>query len=74
MALTLRQQASGRGLRDNLAIWQRCRIRSMRNSLMYASKSGRLVVSAWIVTACAQNAAAAAHSFWRHAAGRAQTS
>lgn len=54
------------------AIWQQCRVHFMRNVLAHAGKSGRRVVSAFIVTAFAQNTAEAAssQSFGRHNAGR----
>ena len=45
--------------------WQRCRVHFMRNVLAHAGKSGRRVVSAFIATAFAQDAAAAASTQWR---------
>lgn len=45
--------------------WQRCRVHFMRNILAHAGKSGRRVVSAFIGTAFAQEAAEAASQQWR---------
>jgi transposase-like protein len=39
------------------AIWQRCRVHFMRNALAHVGRSGRRVVSAFIATAFAQDAA-----------------
>ncbi len=45
--------------------WQRCRVHFMRNALAHAGKSGRRVVSAFIVTAFARDDAEAAKVRWR---------
>ncbi len=45
--------------------WQRCRVHFMRNALAHAGKSGRRVVSAFIVTAFAQDDAEAVKVQWR---------
>jgi transposase-like protein len=50
------------------ATWQRCRVHFMRNALAHAGKSGRRVVAAFIATAFAQDAAAAAKAQWRQVA------
>src|SRR5512136_476556 len=48
--------------------WQRCRVHFLRNALVYAGKSGRRVVSAFIATAFAQDDADAARAQWRKVA------
>ncbi len=50
------------------ASWQRCRVHFMRNALAHANRQGRRVVSAFIATAFAQDARAAAGKQWRHVA------
>ena len=50
------------------ATWQRCRVHFMRNALAHAERSGRRVVSAFIATAFAQDAAEAARQQWRRIA------
>jgi transposase-like protein len=50
------------------ASWQRCRVHFMRNVLAHAGRSGRRVVSAFIATAFAQEAAEAARQQWRRVA------
>ena len=50
--------------------WQRCRVHFMRNALAHAGKSGRRVVSAFIVTAFARDDAEAAKAQWRKIAER----
>lgn len=50
------------------ATWQRCRVHFMRNTLAYAGKSGRRVVSAFVATAFAQETAEAAKAQWRSVA------
>jgi putative transposase len=50
------------------ASWQRCRVHFMRNALAHAGKSGRRVVSAFIATAFAQDAAEPAKGQWRKVA------
>ena len=50
------------------ATWQRCRVHFMRNVLAHAGRQGRRVVSAFIATAFAQDAAAAAQAQWRRVA------
>jgi transposase-like protein len=50
------------------ATWQRCRVHFMRNALARAGRSGRRVVSAFIATAFAQDAAEAASAQWRRVA------
>jgi len=52
------------------ATWQRCRVHFMRNALVYAGKSQRRIVSAWVGTAFPQNDAAAARKQWREVADR----
>ena len=47
------------------ATWQRCRVHFARNALAHAGKAQRRIVSAWIVTAYAQEDAVAAHAQWR---------
>ncbi len=47
------------------ATWQRCRVHFMRNLLAHAGKQGRRVVSAFVVTAFAQDDAEAAAAQWR---------
>jgi transposase-like protein len=42
------------------ATWQRCRVHFMRNALVYAGKTQRRIVSAWVGTAFAQDDAASA--------------
>src|SRR5207248_7707314 len=54
------------------ATWQRCRVHFMRNALAYAGKTQRRIVSAWIGTAFAQDAAAAARKQWREVADQAR--
>ena len=46
---------------------QRCRVHFMRNALAHAGKTQRRIVSAWIGTAFAQDAAAARKQ-WREVA------
>ncbi len=53
------------------ATWQRCRVPFMRNALSYAGKTQRRIVSAWIGTAFAQDAAAARKQ-WREVADQAR--
>jgi transposase-like protein len=48
--------------------WQRCRVHFMRNVLAHAGKQGRLVVSAFIGAAFAQDDAEAARTQWRQVA------
>ena len=50
------------------ATWQRCRVHFMRSALAYAGKTQRRIVSAWVGTAFAQDAAAAARKQWREVA------
>jgi transposase-like protein len=50
------------------ATWQRCRVHAMRNALGHAGKSSRRVVSAFMVTAFAQDSAEAAKAQWRRVA------
>jgi transposase-like protein len=50
------------------ATWQRCRVHAMRSALAHASKSSRRVVSAFMVTAFAQDSAEAAKAQWRRVA------
>jgi putative transposase len=50
------------------ATWQRCRVHFARNALAHAGRSGRRVVSAFIATAFAQEAAADAKQQWRKVA------
>jgi transposase-like protein len=54
------------------ATWQRCRVHFMRNALVYAGKSQRRIVSAWVGTAFAQDDAAAARKQWRQVADQAR--
>ena len=54
------------------ATWQRCRVHFMRNALAYEGKTQRRIVSAWIGTAFAQNATAAARKQWREVADQAR--
>jgi transposase-like protein len=54
------------------ATWQRCRVHFMRNALVYAGKTQRRIVSAWIGTAFAQDDAAAARKQWREVADQAR--
>ena len=51
------------------ATWQRCRVHFMRNALAHAGRSGkRVVVSAFIATAFAQDDAKQAKAQWRRVA------
>jgi putative transposase len=50
------------------ATWQRCRVHFMRNSLAYAGKTQKRVVSAWVGTAFAQDDADTARKQWRQVA------
>ncbi len=53
------------------ATWQRCHVHFQRNALAHAGKSGRRVlVSAFIATAVAQDTAGAASIQWRAVAGQ----
>jgi putative transposase len=52
------------------AIWQRCRVRTMRNLLANAGRQERGAPAAVIATAFAQNDAAAAKAQWRKVADR----
>ncbi len=54
------------------ATWQRCRVHFMRNALVYAGKTQRRIVSAWVGTAFAQDDAAAAKKQWREVADQAR--
>lgn len=54
------------------ATWQRCRVHFMRNALVYAGKTQRRVVSAWVGTAFAQEDATAARQQWRQVADQAR--
>ena len=54
------------------ATWQRCRVHFMRNALVYAGKTQRRIVSAWVGTAFAQDDAAAARKQWREVADQAR--
>jgi len=50
------------------ATWQRCPVHFMRNALAHAGKSGRRVISAFIVTAFAKDTPEAASTQWRSVA------
>jgi len=54
------------------ATWQRCRVHFMRNALVYAGKTQRRIVSAWVGTAFAQDDAGAARKQWRDVADQAR--
>ena len=54
------------------ATWQRCRVHFMRNALVYAGKTQRRIVSAWVGTAFAQDDAIAAKKQWREVADQAR--
>src|SRR5260370_2846955 len=54
------------------ATWQRCRGHFMRNALAYAGKTQRRLVTASVVTAFAQDDAAAARKQWREVADQAR--
>ncbi len=54
------------------ATWQHCRVHFMRNTLAYAGKTQRRIVSAWIGTAFAQDGAAAARKQRRDVADQAR--
>ena len=54
------------------ATWQRCRVHFMRNTLAYAGKTQRRIVSAWLGTAFAQDDAEAARKQWRDVANQAR--
>ena len=54
------------------ATWQRCRVHFMRNALVYAGKTQRRIVSAWVGTAFAQDDAEAARKQWREVADQAR--
>ena len=50
------------------ATWQRCRVHFMCNTMAYAGKTQRSVVSAWIGTAFAQDDVETARKQWRQVA------
>src|SRR5438045_1069398 len=54
------------------ATWQRCRVHFMRNALAYAGKTQRRIVSAWVGTGFAQDAATAARKQGREVADQAR--
>jgi transposase-like protein len=55
------------------ATWQRCRVHFLRNTMAYAGRSQRRIVSAWIGTAFAQDDAEAARKQWRQVADQARS-